>query len=527
MSFASFEFLAFLAILTLVYFIVPKKVQWIVLLLGSVVFYAFAGLVSFFFLFFAIVISFITVQVLGKRHAALKKYLEDTKDTLTKDERKAYRAKHKNGSLLIVCIGILLLTLSLVYVKYLSGFSFKNGVSFGSGAISFGSTLLEVMGISYYTFISIGYMIDVYREKAAVEKNFFRHALFVSFFPQLAMGPISRYADTGEQLKTPHSFEAKEAWCGLLRILWGFFKKLVVADAIAPAIGAIVGKQLGGIYFILLCLFYSIRIYGDFTGGIDIVLGAAQILGIKLPENFNRPFSSKSTAEYWNRWHMTMGNWFTNYIFYPLSLTKTMQKLSKWGRAKLGVGVGKRLPVYTATIITWLATGLWHGIAWNFVVWGLLNGVVILISQELNPLYEKFRAKFPKLWNSAPYQSFMAIRTFLLMSLIRVFDCYCDVPLTFNRFFSIFYTFNIADIWNGGIMNIKVTATQYIIIAVGIVIMTAVSRLSIKRPLRETLWEKPILGNAVLALLCIAILVFGSYGLGFDASAFIYGGTFN
>ena len=521
MNFASFEFLAFLAILTLIYFIVPKKVQWIVLLLGSVIFYAFAGPVSFCFLLFAIVISFVTVQILGKRQTALKRYLEDTKETLSKDERKAYRAKHKNGSLLVVCIGILLLTASLVYVKYLSGFKItQNGISFGSAA-------LEIMGISYYTFISIGYMIDVYREKAAVERNFFRHALFVSFFPQLAMGPISRYGDTGEQLKAHHSFDAKNAWCGLIRILWGFFKKLVVADAIAPAIGYIVSEKLGGIYFVLLCLFYSIRIYGDFTGGIDIVLGSAQILGIKLPENFNRPFSSKSTAEYWNRWHMTMGNWFTNYIFYPLSLTKTMQKLSKWGRAKLGVGIGKRLPVYTATIITWLATGLWHGFAWNFVVWGLLNGLVILVSQELNPLYEKFRARFPKLWNSAPYQSFMAIRTFLLMSLIRVFDCYCDVPLTFNRFFSIFYTFNVSDIFNGGIMNLIVTGTQYIVIAVGILIMTAVSRLSFKQPLRETLWEKPVLGNALMALLCIAILIFGSYGLGFDASAFIYGGTFN
>ena len=524
MSFASFEFLAFLAILTLVYFVVPKKVQWIALLLGSVVFYAFAGPVSFCFLLFAIVISYITVQILGKRQTALKKYLEDTKDTLSKDERKAYRAKHKNGSLLRLCIGILLMTATLVYAKYLSSFI---GFKVTDRGISFGKYALEIMGISYYTFISIGYMIDVYREKAAIERNFFRHALFVSFFPQLAMGPISRYGDTGEQLRAPHYFDAKNAWCGLLRILWGFFKKLVVADAIAPAIGLIVKDKLGGIYFVLLCLFYSIRIYGDFTGGIDIVLGAAQILGIKLPENFNRPFSSKSTAEYWNRWHMTMGNWFTNYIFYPLSLTKTMQKLSKWGRAKLGVGIGKRLPVYTATIITWLATGLWHGFAWNFVVWGLLNGLVILVSQELNPLYEKFRARFPELWHSAPYQSFMAIRTFLLMSLIRVFDCYCDVPLTFDRFFSVFYTFNIGDIFNGGIMDLNVTGTQYIVIAVGILIMTAVSRLSIKQPLRETLWEKPVLGNAIMALLCIAILVFGSYGLGFDASAFIYGGTFN
>lgn len=521
MSFASFEFLAFLGVLTLVYFLVPKKVQWIVLLIGSVIFYAFAGLVSFFFLLAAIVISFITVQILGKRSESLGKYLEETKTTLSKDERKAYRAKHKKGSLAVVCVGIAIMLAALVYVKYLSGFKMTaQGISFGAFAI-------EVMGISYYTFISIGYMIDVYREKAAVEHNFFRHALFVSFFPQLAMGPISRYADTGEQLKATHSFDGKEAWCGLLRIFWGFFKKLVVADAIAPAIGAIVSQKLGGIYFILICLFYSIRIYGDFTGGMDIIIGSAQILGIKLPENFNCPFSSKSTAEYWNRWHMTMGNWFTNYIFYPLSLTKGMQKLSKWGRAHLGTGIGKRLPVYTATIITWLATGLWHGIAWNFVVWGLLNGVIILISQELNPLYEKFRARFPKLWNSALYQSFMAVRTFLLMSLIRVFDCYGNVPMTFDRFFSTFYTFNISEIFTGGLETLNVNYTQYIVIAVGIVIMSVVSRLSKKKSLRETLWEKPILGNAVMALLCIAILVFGSYGLGYDASGFIYQDLFN
>lgn len=524
MSFASFEFLAFLGILTLIYFLVPKKTQWIVLLVGSVIFYAFAGFVSFVFLLIAIVVSFITVQILGKRIEALKKYLEETKTTLTKDERKAYRAKHKNVSLLILCLGILIMTLSLVYVKYLSSMI---GFKITERGISFGKYALEIMGISYYTFIAIGYMIDVYRERAAVERNFFRHALFVSFFPQLAMGPISRYADTGEQLKAPHSFSAKEAWCGLLRILWGFFKKLVVADAIAPAIGYIVSQKLGGIYFILLCLFYSIRIYGDFTGGIDIIIGSAQILGIKLPENFNRPFSSKSTAEYWNRWHMTMGNWFTNYIFYPLSLTKGMQKLSKWGRAHLGTGIGKRLPVYTATIITWLATGLWHGIAWNFVVWGLLNGVIILISQELNPLYEKFRARFPKLWNSAPYQGFMAVRTFLLMSLVRVFDCYGNVPLTFNRFFSTFYTFNIGEIFEGGLTKLNVSLVQYIVIAVGILIMTAVSRLGKDKPLREKLWERPVLGNAIMALLCIVILVFGCYGLGYDASAFIYGGTFN
>lgn len=521
MSFASFEFLAFLGVLTLIYYLVPKRAQWVVLLVASMVFYAFAGAIGFIFLFIVILVSFFTVQILGKRQESLNKWLECNRETLSKDERKAYRAKHRKKSLLIVCLGIALMTLSLVYVKYISG------IRITVGNTSFGGRMLEIMGISYYTFISIGYMIDVYREKAAVEKNIFRHALFVSFFPQLAMGPISKYADTGAQLREAHDFSAQNAWCGILRILWGLFKKLVVADAIAPAIGYIVSQKLGGVYFIIICLFYSVRIYGDFTGGIDIVLGSARILGIKLPENFNRPFSSRSTAEYWNRWHITMGSWFTNYIFYPLSLTKGMQKASKWCRAKLGDGFGKRFPVYTATIVTWLATGLWHGIAWNFVVWGLLNCFVILISQEFNPLYDKFRARFPKLWGSAPYQSFMAVRTFLLMSLIRVLDCYGNVPLTFDRFYSCFYVFNVGELFTGGLTSLGITPTQYAVIAVGIVIMSAVSRISKKHSIGDTLWEKPILGNAVIAALAVTILVFGCYGLGFDASEFIYGNQFN
>ncbi|MBE6677024.1 MAG: hypothetical protein E7594_09330 [Ruminococcaceae bacterium] len=295
----------------------------------------------------------------------------------------------------------------------------------------------------------------------------------------------------------------------------------------APAVGAIVAQQRSGVYFLLLCLFYSIRIYGDFTGGIDIVLGSAEMLGIKLPENFNRPFSSKSTAEYWRRWHITMGAWFTNYIFYPLSVTKSMQKLSKWSRAHLGTAIGKRLPVYITTIVTWLATGLWHGIAWNFVVWAMLNCLVLLVSQELEPLYTKFRTKFPRLHASAPYQTFMAVRTFCLMALIRVFDCYMNVPLTFQKFFSVFTTPNWGSLFDGSVTSLGVSAASFCVIGVGILFMFGVSRLGKDRPLREKLWERPWLGSFALAALVFLVLVFGTYGLGYDASAFIYGGTFN
>ena len=519
MNFASIEFLCFLLILVTAYYLVPKKGQWVVLLAGSVVFYAFAGVASMLFLVAVIVVSYLSVRLIGKRQSACAEWLRANKE-LPKEERKAYKNKNKKGNLAIVCIGIAVLAAALIYSKFVAGFLVRAGVSFGALA-------LEVMGISYYTFIAIGYMLDVYREKAPVQKNFAKHALFVGFFPQLVMGPISKYSDVGEQYYGEHALQGKNLYCGAVRVAWGFFKKLVVADAIAPAVGAIVAQQRSGVFFVLLCLFYSIRIYGDFTGGIDIVLGSAEMLGIKLPENFNRPFSSKSTAEYWRRWHITMGAWFTNYIFYPLSVTKGMQKLSKWSRAHLGTAIGKRLPVYITTVVTWLATGLWHGIAWNFVVWAMLNCLVLLVSQELEPLYTKFRTKFPRLHASAPYQTFMAVRTFCLMALIRVFDCYMNVPMTFNKFFSVFYTPNWGRLFDGGLGTLGVSTASFWVIGVGILVMFGVSQLGKDRPLREKLWDRPWLGSLALAAVVFAVLVFGTYGLGYDASAFIYGGTFN
>ncbi len=377
MNFASLEFLLFVLVLTAIYYLVPKRAQWVVLLAGSVVFYAFAGVTCMLFLAAVIVVSYLAVMLMGKRQRACAAWLDANKE-LPKEQRKAYKNKSKKGNLVIVCIGVCALTAALVYAKFISGYF---GIKVSAQGISLGAYALEIMGISYYTFIAIGYMLDVYREKAPVQRNFAKHALFVGFFPQLVMGPISKYSDVGEQYYQPHALEGKNLYCGAVRVAWGFFKKLVVADAIAPAVGAIVAQQKSGVFFLLLCLFYSIRIYGDFTGGIDIVLGVAEMLGIRLPENFNRPFSSKSVKEYWNRWHITMGSWFTDYVFYPLSVCRPMQRFSKWSRAHLGQAVGKRLPVYVATVVTWFLTGLWHGAGWNFIGWGLLNCLLILVSQ--------------------------------------------------------------------------------------------------------------------------------------------------
>ena len=225
------------------------------------------------------------------------------------------------------------------------------------------------------TDLSIGYMIDVYRGVADAEKNPFRYALFVSFFPQLVQGPISRWNDLKKSLFESHVFSWVNIQYGFERILWGYFKKMVIADRAAIGLATIQSdvSVYYGAYAFVGMLLYAIDLYADFTGGIDITIGVAQMFGITLPENFRRPFFSKSIAEYWRRWHITLCAWFKDYLFYPLSMSKWMNKVSRWLKKHVGKPVGSRFPVYFSSLTVWFVTGIWHGASWNFVVWGYTN----------------------------------------------------------------------------------------------------------------------------------------------------------
>ena len=304
-------------------------------------------------------------------------------------------------------------------------------------------------------------------------------------------------------------------------MLCGFFKKKVIADRIAAAVIALRGPQFTGVGFFLLTLFYAVQIYADFTGGIDMTIGLSQALGIKLEENFVRPFFSKNIAEYWRRWHITLGEWMKSYIFYPISVSQPMLKLSKKARSSMG-NFGKRLPVYVASIATWLVTGIWHGITPNFILWGMMNCFVIVVSEELNPLYEKFHNRFglkEKKW----YGAFEILRMFLLMNLIRIVDLFPNVADYFRRMGSLVTTFNFQILWNGTLMKLGLSALDYGIILGGIVLMFCVSLYQEKKgSVREVLWTKPVLRYILVFVLLVIVLLMGSYGIGYNASDFIY-----
>ncbi len=526
MLFTSYEFLLFAGMLLVLYYIVPKKTQWMLLLLASYIFYGLSGVKYLAFILITTALSFLTAYGMSKMAEGEAAYLEANRALISKEERKKYRARAKKRRFYLLTAGLVLVFGILATLKYTAFAAVNiNTILHRFGAEGFAiPNLLLPLGISFYTFQSVGYLIDVYRGKAVAERNPAKLALFVSFFPQLIQGPISRFSDLEPQLLGEHKFCSKNVTFGLQRVMWGYFKKLVVADRVLVAVGELMGNtdEYRGVYVVLLILFYSIQIYADFTGGIDITIGLAEALGIRLAENFNFPFFSKSTKEYWRRWHITMGTWFTDYVFYPLSVSRPMQKLSKKSRALLGNTLGKRVPVYFATIVTWFLTGLWHGAGWNFIVWGLLNCLIILVSQELQPLYDRFHRAASRLSSTRSYSAFMMIRTFWLMGTARVLDCYRNVSLTFRMWGSVLTTPNWSDLINGKMSALGLSGGDYIVLFAGCLIMLLVSLLGVKKSVRERLEGRTAASAAVFSLLFVSILIFGAYGVGYDANQFIY-----
>lgn len=527
MLFTSYGFIAFITVLFVLYYGLPRKCQWPLLLAASYLFYAFAGPKYLIYIAITTLSTYLIGRKIEKIRTEQIKYLAENKSTLTKEEKKSYKAtgKAKQWKWLLLCLFLNFGILAVVkYTNFaIANINFFISASGSDKLLSFWNIALP-MGISFYTFQSMGYIIDVYRGKYEAEKNLGRFALFVSFFPQIIQGPISRFDDLAQTLFLQHKFDKKQVSFGLQRILWGYFKKMVIADRILIAVNIIIKdtETYQGVFVLIGMLFYAFELYADFTGGIDITIGVAQVLGIQMKENFERPYFSKSIKEYWRRWHITMGTWFTDYIFYPISVCGPMLRLSRFSRKHLNEALGKRVTVYLATITVWFTTGIWHGASWNFIVWGLMNCLVILVSNELEPFYRWFHNRFQvkdKFW----FRLFQVVRTILLMSCLRLFDCYRDVPMTFRMFGNMLVNHNYGQLFDGTMAALGLSGMDYLILAVSLVIVVSVSLLGRNGSVREKIAAKPyIIRYAIWYVLFLSVLIFGAYGVGYDASQFIY-----
>ncbi len=523
MQIVSFEFLLFAAAVTALYFILPKRFQWAVILCGSVVFYAAAGMK---YLFYILFMSFVSYA------AALR--LESTArlsgiamPALTGEAKTEARAQLLYIKKFICAAAIVCVVGAWVILKY-SNFFIENfnalaGRINAAWAIPAAAWVLP-LGVSFYTFHIVGYVVDVYRGKYPAERNFAKYLTFVTFFPHIVQGPFSRFDSLGKTLFERHEFSYERLCEGCARILWGVFKKLIVADKLAVAVNMILGnyESYPGAFSIFAVFAYCIELYADFSGYMDIMCGLSHIWGVVLAENFRQPYFAKTIDEFWRRWHITLGAWFKDYVFYPVSMGKTGQKLGRAARKKWGAKMGKLVPGYFALIFVWTATGLWHGANWTYLVWGYLNLLVIMSTMQLTDFYEKLKAKCRINSDSLPWKAFCVLRTFVLVSFFRFFSTQPTLEIAFSTLRHAFFELHPGSFMYPAAFFVGMTSADRYAAVLGIAIMFAVDLLC-ECGKWNTVKEKcpVILKNVCYASMVILMLLLAS-GKADISGGFIY-----
>ena len=536
MSYASIGFFAFVSLTIIAYFVLPlKRNKWIVLLISSYIFYLFAGYKYIAFVLFTTISTYSIARWLDVVSHSSKETLKSNKANWDRDTKKQFKTKTKTRKRLILALCLVLNFGILAFLKYFNFFAGSLNDVFILFGLDFSVPTLKLflpLGISFYSFQSMGYIIDVYREKFPAERNIAKFALFVSFFPQIIQGPISFYDQLAHQLYEPHKMDFTRLKYGCELILWGFFKKLVIADRAVIAINTVVDdyNSYNGTTLTFTVLLYALQLYADFSGGIDISRGITQILGIDMVENFRRPYFSKSISEYWRRWHITLGAWMKEYIFYPLSLsgaflnTSKNLKKSKFGATKMGAHIAKVLPTAVASLIVFFVVGIWHGPSWKYVAFGLWNGGVIMLSILFKPLTDRALKNLHINPKSFLWCLFQMLRTFIIVCIGYVFDI---APSFRQAMWTLKMCFVNQSIITGlsSLTKLGLGKIDFVILAVGIIIIFIISFIQekTKHDIRNLLDNKSLIFRCVLLMFMITVvLVFGVYGPGYNAADFVY-----
>lgn len=490
MSLVSNMFIIFVATSVCIYYILPVKYRWCGLLVCSYWYYLASGVQYAFFILFSTIVTYGAA-------VAINRCIE----------------KSKKKAKLFLILGLVLNFGMLGIVKY-TNFVLENINAIFHIDIP-GIVILLPLGISFYTFQSSGYLLDVYWKRTKAEKNLFKYALFVSFFPQILQGPISRHSRLARELYAGHRFELSGFGRGLERILWGFFKKMVLADWAAVFVDVIFRnpEQYSGLAAFGV-LFYSVQLYADFSGGMDVVIGIASLFGITLDENFRRPFFAVSITDFWHRWHITLGTWMKDYVFYPLSLSKGMNKFGKWGKKTFGKKTGRKLPICFANIVVFFLVGVWHGAAWKYIVYGLYNGVILAFSGLMADRYREWKKVLHIRGEEKWYHAFMILRTFILVNISWFFDCCDTVGQAFHMMKLAVTRFEPTQLLMipAGREGVSFTPYVLVILIIGCLILIIVEILQERgMKIRETIAGKNVIIHfGVYLILLLAIGAFGS-----------------
>lgn len=495
MGFISIAFLIFLAVAVLVYYLVPQKVQWVWLLIVSL---------SFYLTFDVRYIAFLLFSIFTTWGGALAVHVLQGK-------KKKWAAGTVLFLVVLANIGL------LAFLKYCN-FAFS---LLGRAAALVGVDLtleplklLLPIGISFYSLQAVGYCIDIYRGAAMPEKNPAKFALFMSFFPQILQGPIPRFHQLAPQLCASHRFRYEALRSGMQLMLWGFIQKLVIADRAAILVDYVYdhAQNYYGVALLVASLFYSLQIYADFSGCVDIARGAAEMFGIDLARNFNRPYFATSIPDFWRRWHMSLSSWLRDYVYIPLG-----------GNRK-----GK-VRKYINILVVFFVSGVWHGVGLHFIFWGLLHGVY----QVAGGLWAGIRKAIDRRRQTPPrpvspvrsrvYQALRVLFTFSLVNLASIFFRVPSLRMALDLVRRMLFHWQPWQLFDGTLYRLGLSRHGFWMVVVGALMMLIVSLLHRKIEIRKTISQFPLpLRWAIYLGGLFIIILFGVYGFGYNAESFIY-----
>lgn len=481
MLFNSIEFIIFLPLVVILHFLIPHKFRWILLLIASYYFYMCWKPEYIFLIIISTLIDYFASIMMDRQEQKSKK--------------------------VVFLVISLCSNLGLLFLfKYFNFFNDSARMVLNHFNIFYGVPAFKMLlpiGISFYTFQTLSYSIDVFRGNQKAEKHLGIFALYVSFFPQLVAGPIERSTNLLPQFYKEHSFDYNRISDGLRLMLWGFFKKIVIADRLAILVNQVYNNptDYNGLPLIIATVFFAFQIYCDFSGYSDIAIGTAQILGYRLMDNFKRPYFSKSISEFWSRWHISLSTWFKDYLYIPLGGNRVI-----------------KIRYFMNLFLVFLVSGLWHGANWTFVVWGALHGFYLVFSIIFDPIRQRIVGLL-KIGDNIVYTKYFKICiTFILVCFAWIFfransidDALYIVRNLFNfegtRFVSQYLKLNIAS-------QLGMKKLELLVSFLVILFMETVHLIQRHSLMRQFLSRKPIYVRwSIYYVVILTILIFGSFNL--------------
>lgn len=515
MTVTSFYFLVFLLAGVIIYYVAPKKMQWIILLILSLVFYYFAATpYTIVFLVISTVIAYFSTNLFCCEIVR----------------------RSDKGKKIIPAIAFTGIAINIVIWFILKGSSFWTAGAYllrrivPTTEVPSAEPFVAALGMGYYTAQVIGYILDCYWEIITPQKNPLKLFLFVCFFPQLTVGPISKYSQL-QGLYEKHKFKYENLCLGSQRILWGFFKKLVISGRIAVIVNAIWAntERYTGFWSWIAVFLYPLEIYTDFSGCVDVVLGAAELFDIKLPENFNNPFMARTVQEFWQRWHMSLGAWAKDYVYYPVLKSKLLASIGRWCKRHFKKRIAKFIPWAFGMGVLWLVMGFWHGSIKCIIGVSAWYWCTLILGELFSPVFKKAICFFNIDTKSFSWHLLQSIRTYVVFSLGAVFfaaDSLMDAAGQYQILFHSFKSLNPWIFFNDDILKLGVTWTDINLLILGVYFLSKAAYLRENYGYARTWVQKQILPFRWFLWigLFLLVLIYGLYGPGYDASQFIYQG---